>query len=110
MNKEFFDRRPSLPSNRLTHGNFLFQPSRRGGPPSSPYLNLVHLELALDAAVLALQACQAALDFLVGADEGEVGGRVHVFGGGGAPPAHTAAAAAAVLLQAAAALADAIAG
>ena len=38
------------------------------------YLDLIHLQLPLDATVLPLQARQACLDVLVGGDEGEVGG------------------------------------
>lgn len=63
-----------------------------------PHLDLVDLELPLDAGVLALQQGQPRLDVLVGADQGEVGGRVDVVGAQrrGAPR-H---AAAAVVLQA----------
>lgn len=44
------------------------------------HLDLVDLELPLDAGVLPLQADQPRLDVLIGRDEGKVGGRVDVFG------------------------------
>lgn len=75
--------------------SYFFQfdgPSLVEGIPRLHYLYLVKLQLPFDVGVLPLQAGQSGLDVLVSADEGKVGGRVHILRYGRSRPA-------AILLQ-----------